>query len=68
MVYRLVGYLDCSQITIKMSDTVAGILSTLKDMGFSEERANKALTKTGWKGVEPAMEWLLAHPEGRRAA
>merc|ERR1711935_797500 len=37
---------------------------TLKDMGFSEERAKKALNKTGWSGVESAMEWLLNHPEG----
>lgn len=47
-----------------MSDTVGGILNVLKDMGFSEERCQKALTVTGWKGVEPAMEWLLSHPEG----
>ena len=28
-----------------------------------QERAKKALNKTGWAGVEAAMEWLLSHPE-----
>lgn len=45
------------------SETVEGVLNTLKDMGFNEQKATKALTLTGWKGVEPAMEWLLAHPD-----
>jgi len=48
-----------------MSDTVGGVLATLQEMGFSEARSQKALAKTGWKGVEAAMEWLLAHPEGQ---
>ena len=29
-----------------------------------QDRAKKALNKTGWSGVEAAMEWLLNHPEG----
>ncbi|XP_034247446.1 UBX domain-containing protein 1 [Thrips palmi] len=33
----------------------------LIDMGFLREKAEKALQMTGNKGVEPAMEWLLAH-------
>ncbi len=48
-----------------MSETVGAVLATLQEMGFSEDRAKKALNKTGWKGVEAAMEWLLAHPEGQ---
>lgn len=51
-----------------MSETVEGILKTLEEMGFSKERAQQALTQTGWKGVEPAMEWLLSHPEGEAGA
>ena len=31
---------------------------------YPQERAKKALNKTGWSGVESAMEWLLSHPEG----
>ncbi|XP_046663538.1 UBX domain-containing protein 1 [Homalodisca vitripennis] len=33
----------------------------LVEMGFTEEKAAKALAVTGNQGVEPAMEWLLAH-------
>ncbi|XP_054707941.1 UBX domain-containing protein 1-like [Uloborus diversus] len=36
-------------------------LSLLIDMGFPQEKAKKALDITGNKGIEPAMEWLLAH-------
>jgi len=42
--------------------TTEETINTLKDMGFSEERAKKALNKTGY--LESAMEWLLNHPEG----
>ncbi len=44
-----------------MSETVEGTIKTLVEMGFDEAKAKKALTRTGWKGVEAAMEWLLAH-------
>ncbi|CAH1405008.1 unnamed protein product [Nezara viridula] len=35
--------------------------TVLMDMGFSKEQAERALQVTGNQGVEPAMEWLLAH-------
>lgn len=43
--------------------TIEETINTLKDMGFPEEKAKKALNKTGWSGVEAAMEWLLNHPD-----
>uniref|UniRef100_A0A069DSU0 Putative ubiquitin regulatory protein n=1 Tax=Panstrongylus megistus TaxID=65343 RepID=A0A069DSU0_9HEMI len=33
----------------------------LMDMGFPKEKVEQALNVTGNQGVEPAMEWLLAH-------
>ncbi|GFQ97767.1 UBX domain-containing protein 1 [Trichonephila clavata] len=38
-------------------------LSMLMDMGFAQSQAETALRVTGNKGVEPAMEWLLAHSD-----
>lgn len=38
-------------------------IQTLIEMGFSKDRAVKALEVTNYKGVEPAMEWLLAHAD-----
>ena len=46
-----------------MSETVGGVLATLVEMGFPEKKAKKALTKTGWAGVERAMEWILANED-----
>jgi len=39
------------------------MVSTLLDMGFSSNRATRGLQATGFKGVEPAMEWLLARAD-----
>ncbi|KAG8171799.1 hypothetical protein JTE90_028880, partial [Oedothorax gibbosus] len=36
-------------------------LNLLMDMGFPQEKAERALSVTGNQGVEQAMEWLLAH-------
>lgn len=41
----------------------SGFVEMLIEMGFSKEKAEKALSVTGNQGVEPAMEWLLAHAE-----
>jgi len=43
-------------------------LQILVDMGFSHNRAAKALEVTNNKGFEPAMEWLLAHVDELDAA
>ena len=42
--------------------TIEETINTLKDMGFSEAQAKKALNKTGWSGIEAAAEWLLSNP------
>ncbi len=33
--------------------TIEETIQTIVEMGFSEDRAKKALNKTGWSGVEP---------------
>lgn len=38
-------------------------IQTLMDMGFPKEKAERALEVTNNKGVEQAMEWLLAHAD-----
>ncbi|XP_058056154.1 UBX domain-containing protein 1-B [Anopheles bellator] len=38
-------------------------IQTLMDMGFAKEKAERALEVTNNKGVEQAMEWLLAHAD-----
>ena len=43
--------------------TVEATISQLTEMGFSENKAKKALMQTGWSGVEAAMEWLLSNPD-----
>eukprot|EP00088_Acartia_fossae_P066251 TRINITY_DN8203_c0_g1_i1.p1 TRINITY_DN8203_c0_g1~~TRINITY_DN8203_c0_g1_i1.p1 ORF type:complete len:288 (+),score=87.22 TRINITY_DN8203_c0_g1_i1:49-912(+) len=38
-------------------------MQTLQDMGFPPNRSKRALKATDFKGVEPAMEWLLANAD-----
>ncbi|CAD7002985.1 UBX domain-containing protein 1 [Ceratitis capitata] len=40
-----------------------GDIQTLVDMGFAKEKVEYAVKVTNNKGVEPAMEWLLAHAD-----
>jgi len=39
------------------------VLATLGDMGFGANRAKRAMKATGYRGVEPAMEWLLSNAD-----
>ncbi|CAH2325048.1 UBX domain-containing 1, partial [Pelobates cultripes] len=45
----------------KMSDTSA--LESLVEMGFTQNRAKKALAATGNQGIESAMDWLVEHED-----
>lgn len=47
---------------------MSSFASTLMDMGFSQDKAERALEVTGNQGVEPALEWLLAHGDALNAS
>jgi len=40
---------------------MADFVGALVDMGFSKDKAEKAVSATDGRGVEPAMEWLFAN-------
>ncbi|KAJ1653427.1 UBX domain-containing protein 1 [Dispira simplex] len=39
------------------------IIQTLTEMGFPRDKINQALTATDNQGLQPAMDWLLAHAD-----
>ncbi|CEP14972.1 hypothetical protein [Parasitella parasitica] len=42
---------------------MANDIDTLIDMGFSSVKAKKAIKATNGAGLQPAMDWIFAHPE-----
>ena len=45
-----------------MSEVRRDIMITkLVEMGFDREEVKRALSNTGCRGVEAAMDWLIAH-------
>ena len=37
------------------------MMAVLTEMGFGREKALRALSRTGWIGVEAAVMWLLSN-------
>lgn len=42
---------------------MSNVVDTLIEMGFSKERAELAVNRTGSNDVQTAMDWLLSHEE-----
>jgi len=51
-----------------MSSTEMSDLDILMEMGFPQTKAEKALSMTGNKGVEAAMEWLIVNSESMESS
>ncbi|KAJ3626552.1 hypothetical protein MTP99_017039 [Tenebrio molitor] len=42
---------------------MSGIIDTLVEMGFSKQKAELAILKTGTEDIQVAMDWLLSHED-----
>nr|XP_023028454.1 UBX domain-containing protein 1-A-like [Leptinotarsa decemlineata] len=40
---------------------MSSVVDTLVEMGFSKQKAELALTRTGTNDIQTAMDWLLSH-------
>ncbi|KAJ8948201.1 hypothetical protein NQ318_010477 [Aromia moschata] len=47
---------------------MSSVVDTLVEMGFSKERAELAVNRTGGSDVQIAMDWLLSHEEDLETA